>query len=398
MAWYVELGKLAGLAGLAIGIVLVIFREILKKDIFPQLNRDQTYRLFQKLIICTFAIGTIGILAWVIVPPLSARFSPKANGAYSVKVTVLNPQGIPVADAKIHNSLGGSTRKISDGLWEIVIDFDKKPASGQLTVIAWNESGSVTQDIALADEHNLSMTLRLRSTGALAGDKAAAGQGAAGKATAGKATAGKPTADRRAADKPALGKVAEDNAAAGEAKADIATADPGADKLAGKVKTGKAKAGKANADMAAADQGAADMSVLDKGTEDKAGNIRAKPVILKVFLEGATVPLELKAVFDGVSNAEGCPPGAVYQFSNVRESSDAVLKCVKPGPGGEKEDCEARNAFAIALFEPGTGVLLDSRAVSLDPNWTEKRVQAKVCTGLEIMADHVLRSSGGELK
>ena len=59
-----NLGKSAGLAGISIGIVLLIFRAVLKKNIFPKLNNDQAYALIRQLIYLTFIIGTIGIIAW----------------------------------------------------------------------------------------------------------------------------------------------------------------------------------------------------------------------------------------------------------------------------------------------------------------------------------------------
>jgi hypothetical protein len=62
------LGKFAGLAGISFGVVLIIFRAILKKN----LKDDKAnYSLLQQLMYLTFAIGVIGIAAWF--------FSSRAN-------------------------------------------------------------------------------------------------------------------------------------------------------------------------------------------------------------------------------------------------------------------------------------------------------------------------------
>lgn len=59
------LGKIAGIGGLSIGLVLVIFRQIIAKNIFPILYKDQGYKLLRLMIILTFSIALIGILAWL---------------------------------------------------------------------------------------------------------------------------------------------------------------------------------------------------------------------------------------------------------------------------------------------------------------------------------------------
>lgn len=62
------LGKFAGLAGISLGVVLIIFRAILKKNL-PDAKAN--YSLLQQLMYLTFVIGVIGIAAWF--------FSSRAN-------------------------------------------------------------------------------------------------------------------------------------------------------------------------------------------------------------------------------------------------------------------------------------------------------------------------------
>lgn len=60
-----QLGKIAGIAGIALGGFVIIFREIIRKSIFPNLSKNHGYRLLRLVIILTFSIAIIGIGAWV---------------------------------------------------------------------------------------------------------------------------------------------------------------------------------------------------------------------------------------------------------------------------------------------------------------------------------------------
>ena len=63
-----KLGQIAGLAGIALGVVLVIFRTTLEKDFLPKggLNGDQAYHIMFAVLLFTFGIASVGILAWII--------------------------------------------------------------------------------------------------------------------------------------------------------------------------------------------------------------------------------------------------------------------------------------------------------------------------------------------
>lgn len=60
------LGQIAGIGGLSLGVVLLIFREIIRKNIFPSLTKYQAYKVLRLIIISIWSIGIIGILAWTI--------------------------------------------------------------------------------------------------------------------------------------------------------------------------------------------------------------------------------------------------------------------------------------------------------------------------------------------
>jgi hypothetical protein len=60
-------GQIAGIGGLSIGLILLIFRDVIRRNIFPNLSRQQGYSLLRMIIILTWSIALVGILAWVYV-------------------------------------------------------------------------------------------------------------------------------------------------------------------------------------------------------------------------------------------------------------------------------------------------------------------------------------------
>lgn len=57
-------GQAAGIAGMAFGVILLIYREIIRKDIFPRLSSRHATRILTFLIFLTFGIAFAGIVAW----------------------------------------------------------------------------------------------------------------------------------------------------------------------------------------------------------------------------------------------------------------------------------------------------------------------------------------------
>lgn len=62
-------GQVAGVGGIALGVLLIIFRDVVRKNIFPNLAQVQAYRLMRLIIVLTFSIAALGIVAWVYVQP-----------------------------------------------------------------------------------------------------------------------------------------------------------------------------------------------------------------------------------------------------------------------------------------------------------------------------------------
>lgn len=55
---------IAGIAGVGIGFLLMIFRDIIKKTIFPQLTKEQAFKLLNRMIFLSFIIGVLCICVY----------------------------------------------------------------------------------------------------------------------------------------------------------------------------------------------------------------------------------------------------------------------------------------------------------------------------------------------
>lgn len=60
-----KLGQVAGIGGIALGVFLLIFRDVIRKNIFPNLTRQQAYNIIRLVLAMTFLIAVLGIGAWV---------------------------------------------------------------------------------------------------------------------------------------------------------------------------------------------------------------------------------------------------------------------------------------------------------------------------------------------
>lgn len=59
------LGQIAGIGGIALGVFLLLFRDLISKRIFPTLTRDQSFRLLRLIVILVWSVAIAGIGAWI---------------------------------------------------------------------------------------------------------------------------------------------------------------------------------------------------------------------------------------------------------------------------------------------------------------------------------------------
>jgi hypothetical protein len=57
-------GKVAGIGGLSLAVLLYLFRQIIQKTTFSKVKSEHAFRIIQMLIICTSAVAILGIGAY----------------------------------------------------------------------------------------------------------------------------------------------------------------------------------------------------------------------------------------------------------------------------------------------------------------------------------------------
>ncbi len=58
-------GQIAGIGGISLGVFLLLFRDIIRKKIFPQLTKQQGFHLLILISVLVWSIALSGIGAWV---------------------------------------------------------------------------------------------------------------------------------------------------------------------------------------------------------------------------------------------------------------------------------------------------------------------------------------------
>src|SRR5579864_220650 len=139
-----SLGKIAGVAGIAFGFILLIFQGVLQKQFLPQagLGQNQAFAIIFALLILSFGIAGIGIVGWLIdrradqnVPLsvlslaiLSTLVALVLGAAVYVGLNVtpdstprIAPSNPPTATAIIPSPPAPPARPIADGIWDVTM-------------------------------------------------------------------------------------------------------------------------------------------------------------------------------------------------------------------------------------------------------------------------------------
>lgn len=126
-------GVVAGIGGLALAAVVYIFREVIRKEIFPQLTKKHAYTLLNRIIVLIFVMGVLGIGAYLVIVALNKESSSnkQVNGGQTptptpvtadLSGTVLDYNNRPLQGAKVTlDDLPGMTpvETSSDGVFNL---------------------------------------------------------------------------------------------------------------------------------------------------------------------------------------------------------------------------------------------------------------------------------------
>ena len=96
-------GQIAGIGGLSIGSLILIFREIIRRSFFPTLTKQHGYRLLTLIVVLTWSISITGIVAWAYVERLKTVFpvSGERSNKKIIGGVAKDSGGLPLAGVAI---------------------------------------------------------------------------------------------------------------------------------------------------------------------------------------------------------------------------------------------------------------------------------------------------------
>ncbi|HEV7321538.1 MAG TPA: hypothetical protein VGO04_23275 [Ensifer sp.] len=97
-------GEVAGIGGLALGVFLLLFREIIRKKIFPRLPADEAYKLLLLITIAVWSTAIVGVGAWVYTTTIQTALATDIEAECAVVV------GGNVSSSTISNSSNCPTK------------------------------------------------------------------------------------------------------------------------------------------------------------------------------------------------------------------------------------------------------------------------------------------------
>ncbi|WP_417600646.1 carboxypeptidase-like regulatory domain-containing protein [Owenweeksia hongkongensis] len=131
-----NLGKIAGIAGISIGALVLIFGSVIRKNIFPGLTKEQGYTVIRMMIIGACVLALVGIAAWIYVDVQKNQRDKEAI-LVSKYITghVKDADGKPVVSAEVEVA-------------QYPEAFDRTDGSGKFAV-RLNGKGSKYLDVVL---------------------------------------------------------------------------------------------------------------------------------------------------------------------------------------------------------------------------------------------------------
>jgi len=130
------LGGIAGIGGIAVGACLLLFKDIIAKNIFPKLPAGKAYQLLVLIVVLFFVITICCIGAYVFL-------TMNSNDASSttLKTSILNEAGQPQMNIKLWSSKGTASQD-DNGRWQVVIPAPENIAKSHVRLFAEQEASS----------------------------------------------------------------------------------------------------------------------------------------------------------------------------------------------------------------------------------------------------------------
>jgi hypothetical protein len=115
----------AGIGGIALGVVTLVFRDIIAKNIFSNLPAKLTYKLLRLIVVCAFVLGLVGTLGYVWLQNAAAAAKPALQGSLEAVLDQLSFVQISRGMYTM-NSLNRYSNNPTPGNWALVrADFQR---------------------------------------------------------------------------------------------------------------------------------------------------------------------------------------------------------------------------------------------------------------------------------
>lgn len=135
-----NLGKIAGIAGISIGALVLIFNGVIRKNIFPGLTKEQGYTVIRMMIIAASLMAVLGLAAWIYV---DVQKNKRDNEAILVSkyITghVKDAYGKPVVSAEVEVAQYPEAFDRTDGTGKFAVRLNGK-GSKYLDVVLKHKS------------------------------------------------------------------------------------------------------------------------------------------------------------------------------------------------------------------------------------------------------------------
>jgi hypothetical protein len=145
-------GQVAGIGGLALGVFLLIFRDVIRKKIFPTLTKDHAYRLMRLIIVLAFLIAIFGIAAWVYV----------SRSAPSVQLITVDHR---ITEIPIEKLPSGYKRNYEDELEVTDVLYDQEKELLDIKVRNNSQESTIVEGIRLTIRYHLFLQYPLSPSG-----------------------------------------------------------------------------------------------------------------------------------------------------------------------------------------------------------------------------------------
>jgi hypothetical protein len=94
-----SLAKYIGLAGVAIGMVFWVFKEIIRKDIFSKLDKKQSYNIIRLIIIICFGVVVLSLIVYTFSLFKPSSITNKTSDSVKEETLKLENKGVIVVDS-----------------------------------------------------------------------------------------------------------------------------------------------------------------------------------------------------------------------------------------------------------------------------------------------------------